>query len=124
MAPGKAKKWHLLAAILARTSQANVNFMQITPEILGKEILAPLKKKDLPLPLTYMNLNDNKELCKTQDGIEQVLELLRRCPKLERLRLQRTGISENPEGKARLRQAWGPQREAKKLELDEPPKSK
>lgn len=124
VAPGKAKKWHLLAAILARTSQANVNFMQITPEILGKEILAPLKKKDLPLPLTYMNLNDNKELCKTQDGIEQVLELLRRCPKLERLRLQRTGISENPEGKARLRQAWGPQREAKKLELDEPPKSK
>ena len=46
MAPGKAKKWHLLAAILARTSQANVNFMQITPEILGKEILAPLKKKE------------------------------------------------------------------------------
>ena len=24
--------------------------------------------EDLPLPLTYMNLNDNKELCKTQAG--------------------------------------------------------
>jgi len=120
VAPGKAKKWRLLAAILARTSQAHVNFMQITPEILGKELLARLEKEDLPLK--YLNLNDNKELCKTQAGIEQVLELLRRCPKLERLRLQRTGISENADGKARLRQAWGPQRKAKLLELEEGPK--
>ncbi|CAE7622510.1 unnamed protein product [Symbiodinium sp. CCMP2592] len=117
VAPGKAKKWRLLAAILARTSQAHVNFMQITPEILEKELLWRLEKEDLPLK--YLNLNDNKELCKTEAGIKQVLELLRRCPKLERLRLQRTGISENAEGKARLRQAWGPQREAKLLELEE-----
>ncbi|CAE7366384.1 unnamed protein product [Symbiodinium sp. CCMP2456] len=118
VAPGIAKKWRLLAAILARTSQANVNFMQITPEILEKELL-PRLEKERYLPLKYVNLNDNKELCKTKEGIDQVLELLKRCPKLERLRLQRTGISEYAEGKARLQQAWGPQREAKLLELDE-----
>ena len=67
MAPGKAKKWRLLAAILARTSRANVNFMQITPEILEKELLPHLEKERY-LPLKYVNLNDNKELCKTKAG--------------------------------------------------------
>ena len=46
VAPGKGQKWELLALILARTSQANVNHMQITPEIL-KHLLSILEKEIL-----------------------------------------------------------------------------
>ena len=81
VAPGKGKKWQLLALILARTSQANVNHMNITADIL-KELLSILEKETFSLwavackepadlPLKHLNLNDN-EICATEALFKRV----------------------------------------------------
>lgn len=118
VAAGKAKKWQLLASILKRCKKANVNFMEINQEILHNKLLPYLK--DSLLPLEYVNLNDNKELCTTEEGVQEVLNFMEKCPQLQRLRLQRTGIGGNPTGKKKLQEKWQARGLVlKNLELDD-----
>lgn len=100
----KSHDWQMVGAILKHSLEANVNFCNLKAHDLHSMLEAGR------LPLQYLNINDNKELCKERVGVDAVLKLLELSPDLSELKLARVGLSE--ESMAEIRKAWLPRPEA------------
>mmetsp|Transcript_16018 Transcript_16018/g.33456 ORF Transcript_16018/g.33456 Transcript_16018/m.33456 type:complete len:608 (+) Transcript_16018:98-1921(+) len=101
----QSKKWSMVAILLNHVGGANVNYCGLTEKIFVEELFPKLKKE---LGLTYLNLNDNRGLCETQDGVSKLTTFMKQCPRLKTLKLKRSIANED--SKKKLLQEWAKHR--------------
>jgi len=119
VAPAKAHNWSMVSVLVNSTQRANVNFCQLTEGAFKAELMPQLHAQ-LPR-LEYLNLNDNPKLCETQEGLRELKALMAKAPNLQRLRLQRSVVSE--ELLTELRAEWSrlhPGGDGLEIELPKP----